>query len=76
MLSAAISTEFKTREAAYPASFTIMLPLLAASLVFLPSVQAQTSQVAATWYAGWHATEYPLSSVSWSKYNTVYYAFA
>ncbi|KAG0692802.1 glycoside hydrolase family 18 protein, partial [Suillus ampliporus] len=33
--------------------------------------------VVATWYAGWHATEgFPLSSVSWEKYNTLYYSFA
>ncbi|KAG2148689.1 glycoside hydrolase family 18 protein [Suillus bovinus] len=36
-----------------------------------------TKPVVATWYAGWHATEgFPLSSVSWNKYNTMYYSFA
>ncbi|KAG2154451.1 glycoside hydrolase family 18 protein [Suillus bovinus] len=49
--------------------------LLAASLTFLPSAYA--SKVAGAWYAGWHATEgYPLSNVSWNKYNTMYYSFA
>lgn len=32
--------------------------------------------VASTWYAGWHAKEYPLSQVSWSKYTQMTYAFA
>ncbi|KAF8836466.1 glycoside hydrolase family 18 protein [Paxillus ammoniavirescens] len=32
--------------------------------------------VAAAWYAGWHATEgFPLSDVSWDKYNTLIYSF-
>jgi hypothetical protein len=58
-----------------PELFT-MLQLFAASLLLLPSVQAQTSSVAAAWYATWHATEgYPLSSVNWNNYNTMYYAF-
>ncbi|OAX39727.1 glycoside hydrolase family 18 protein [Rhizopogon vinicolor AM-OR11-026] len=61
-----------------------MLSLLVASLALLSSVQAtpgairaSVSQVAAAWYAGWHATEgFPLSAVSWDKYNTMYYSFA
>ncbi|KAG6375578.1 chitinase [Boletus reticuloceps] len=33
--------------------------------------------VAAAWYTGWHATEgFPLSAVSWDKYNTLFYSFA
>ncbi|THU95533.1 glycoside hydrolase [Dendrothele bispora CBS 962.96] len=28
------------------------------------------------WYTGWHATDIPLSSVSWSKYTHMTYAFA
>jgi len=54
-----------------------MLPLLVASLVLLSSVfQVQASQVAAAWYAGYHAAYYPVSSISWDKYNTMYYSFA
>ncbi|OAX39729.1 glycoside hydrolase family 18 protein [Rhizopogon vinicolor AM-OR11-026] len=61
-----------------------MLPLLAASLVLLCSVQATSgairssgSYVQAAWYAGYHATVgYPLSAVPWDKYNTMYYSFA
>ena len=33
--------------------------------------------VAAAFYASWHATEgFPLSSLSWHKYNTLIYSFA
>jgi chitinase len=52
-----------------------MLLLLTVSLTLLSSAYA--SKVAGAWYAGWHATEgYPLSNVSWDKYNTMYYSFA
>ena len=38
---------------------------------------ARSDKVAAAWYAGWHATTgYPLSSVPWSKYTHLTYAFA
>ncbi|KAG1854381.1 glycoside hydrolase family 18 protein [Suillus tomentosus] len=48
---------------------------LAASLTLLSSAYA--SKVAGAWYAGWHATNgYPVSNISWDKYNTVYYSFA
>ncbi|OAX39728.1 glycoside hydrolase family 18 protein [Rhizopogon vinicolor AM-OR11-026] len=56
-----------------------MLPLLAACLILLSFVQATSgrSSVRAAWYAGWHATVgYPLSAISWDKYNTMYYSFA
>ncbi|KAI9452735.1 glycoside hydrolase family 18 protein [Russula earlei] len=32
--------------------------------------------VAATWYAGWHSSDFPLQDLSWNKYTTVIYAFA
>jgi hypothetical protein len=35
-----------------------------------------TKHVAAAWYAGWHATNFPLSDVSWEKYTHMTYAFA
>ncbi|KAG2365438.1 glycoside hydrolase family 18 protein [Suillus spraguei] len=36
-----------------------------------------TLPVAATWFAGWHASDaFPPSSISWDKYNAVYYSFA
>ncbi|KAJ8518111.1 hypothetical protein ONZ45_g4793 [Pleurotus djamor] len=37
---------------------------------------ASSSSVAAAWYAGWHAEDFPISSVSWSKYTILTYAFA
>jgi len=62
-----------------------MLPLLAASLVLQSSVHATLdvlrlsnvpSQVKAAWYTDWRVEYYPLTNVSWSKYNTMYYGFA
>jgi len=62
-----------------------MLPLLAASLVLLSSVHATLGvlrlssvppQVKAAWYADWRVGYYPLTNVSWSKYNIMYYGFA
>ncbi|KAG0708627.1 glycoside hydrolase family 18 protein [Suillus ampliporus] len=59
-----------------------MLSVFAVPLLVLSAVSASTpaarstSHVAGAWYAGWHATEFPLSSVSWGKYNTMYYSFA
>lgn len=32
--------------------------------------------VAATWYAGWDSSKFPLTNVSWSKYTHVTYSFA
>ncbi|KAG1736822.1 glycoside hydrolase family 18 protein [Suillus lakei] len=54
------------------------VPLLALSAVSASTPAARsTSPVIGAWYAGWHATEgFPLSSVSWGKYNTLYYSFA
>ncbi|KAG9121581.1 hypothetical protein FRC07_002405, partial [Ceratobasidium sp. 392] len=37
---------------------------------------AAKQPVAATWFASWHAQDFPLSNVSWSKYTTVTYSFA
>jgi chitinase len=31
--------------------------------------------IATSWYAGWHSTDFPPSSVSWDKYSSVRYAF-
>lgn len=54
------------------------VPLLALSAVSASTLTARsTSPVVGTWYAGWHATNgFPLSSMNWGKYNTVYYSFA
>jgi chitinase len=34
------------------------------------------SLVAAGWYPGWHADQYPPSNITWSGYTDVKYAFA
>ncbi|KAG1806095.1 glycoside hydrolase superfamily [Suillus subaureus] len=53
-----------------------LLPLLALTNITASPLAAH-SIAAPTWYAGWHATGgFPLSSVSWDKYNTLYYSFA
>ena len=31
--------------------------------------------VSSAWYTGWHATDFPLSNVSWDKYTHIKYAF-
>ncbi|KAH7920620.1 glycoside hydrolase family 18 protein [Leucogyrophana mollusca] len=57
----------------------LSFPLLALSAVSAgpPSARAANSLVAGAWYTGWHATEgFPLSKVSWEKYNTLIYSFA
>ena len=55
------------------ASLWRTLPILALAII---SVEGQTPKVALAWYAGWHATDFPLSKVSWSKYTHLTYAFA
>lgn len=40
------------------------------------SVNSTREPVAATWFASWHAEDFPLSNVSWHKYTTVTYSFA
>lgn len=65
--------------------FTFFLPLLALTSINVSahprvarSIAAHsTAPVKAAWYGGWHATDgFPPSSVSWDKYNTLYYSFA
>jgi hypothetical protein len=34
------------------------------------------NRVATTWFASWHAADFPLSAVSWEKYDVIMYAFA
>lgn len=59
-----------------------MMFLAGLSLIVLSILQRVASlvpnePVAAAWYAGYHATEgFPLSAVSWDKYNTLIYSFA
>jgi chitinase len=37
---------------------------------------SQPALIASAWYTGWHATDFPLEDVSWSKYSHMSYAFA
>ncbi|KAG8214134.1 glycoside hydrolase family 18 protein [Butyriboletus roseoflavus] len=54
-----------------------LLSLTVLSVLQRVTSLAPTSPVAAAWYAGWHATVgFPLSDVSWDKYNTLIYSFA
>jgi chitinase len=47
-----------------------LIALLVAPLV--AGVDAKTKpRVSAAWYAGWHATDFPLSKVSWHKYACI-----
>lgn len=59
---------------------TVLFILIQATSFALPSYDSNSSQlepVVAAYYTGWHATEgFPLSAVSWDKYNTLIYAFA
>ncbi|KAI0317778.1 chitinase [Amylostereum chailletii] len=48
----------------------------ATALATPKSFPDKTDLVAATWYAGWHSDDFPLSSVSWDKYTHITYAFA
>ena len=36
----------------------------------------EVEMVAAAWYAGYHASDFPVSNISWDKYTQVTYAFA
>jgi len=56
----------------------ILLPLtLFLTFRRVASLAVASEPVAAAWYAGYHATEgFPLSAVSWDKYNTIIYSFA
>lgn len=71
MISISLSTSL-------PMLSIFVVPLLALSVVSASAPATRsTSPVVGAWYAGWHATEgLPLSSVSWGKYNTLYYSFA
>ncbi|KAH8830175.1 chitinase [Flagelloscypha sp. PMI_526] len=37
---------------------------------------SKNQRIAAAWYAGWHAEDFPLSHVPWAKYTHLTYAFA
>jgi chitinase len=49
---------------------------LAAQCVAATTAAASNYSAAVGWYAGWHEPDLPLSSVLWSKYTHMTYAFA
>ncbi|PPQ87480.1 hypothetical protein CVT25_008216 [Psilocybe cyanescens] len=60
--------------------FLLPLSLLTTTVVALdslnPTISRSNSTISAAWYTGWHAADFPLSQVSWSKYTHLTYAFA
>lgn len=40
------------------------------------SSKSGPESVAATWYAGWHSSNFTLQDLSWYKYSMVLWAFA
>ena len=59
------------------AVFSLTVLSILQRVTSLAPTPATNEPVAAAWYTGWHATEgFPLSAVSWDKYNTLIYSFA
>jgi chitinase len=54
----------------------LTLLLSAVAALELNTTTRSNSTISAAWYTGWHATDFPLSQVSWSKYTHLIYAFA
>jgi GH18 family chitinase len=52
------------------------LAFVVASVVNANNTTNTNGPSAMTWYAGWHATDFPLKNMSWEKYDQVFYAFA
>ncbi|TFK53480.1 hypothetical protein OE88DRAFT_1253228 [Heliocybe sulcata] len=57
-------------------SLLIGVALLAASRISGVSSLAPPGPVTSAWWTSWHASDFPISKLSWSKYNRVVYAFA
>ncbi|ETW81104.1 glycoside hydrolase family 18 protein [Heterobasidion irregulare TC 32-1] len=66
----------------FPLSFLLVGAAFASALPDPTSVlndldcESGSDLVAASWYAGWHSADVPLSGVSWEKYTHMTYAFA
>ena len=66
----------------FPLSFLLVGAAFASALPDPTSVlndldcESGSDLVAASWYAGWHSADVPLSGVSWDKYTHMTYAFA
>ncbi|TFK54573.1 glycoside hydrolase family 18 protein [Heliocybe sulcata] len=57
-------------------SLLIGVALLAASRISGVSSLAPPGPVTSSWWTSWHASDFPVSKLSWGKYNRVVYAFA
>ncbi|KAJ7141208.1 glycoside hydrolase superfamily [Mycena epipterygia] len=55
---------------------SLSLLALAAQCAAATTAASSNYTVAAGWYASWHVSDVPLSSVLWSKYTHMTYAFA
>ncbi|KAJ7467140.1 glycoside hydrolase family 18 protein [Mycena latifolia] len=55
---------------------SLTLLALAAQCAAATAAASSNFTVAAGWYASWHVTDVPLTSVLWSKYTHMTYAFA
>ena len=54
----------------------IPLILFSTSVLALDAKKRESDPIFSAYYAGWHAEDYPLSDVSWSKYTHVIYSVA
>ena len=75
-----ISRQFNVESEPSAMSFVLLILAVLSILqcgVSLAPRSGANEPVAAAWYAAWHATTgFPLSAVSWDKYNTLIYSFA
>jgi chitinase len=55
----------------------IPLILFSTSALVLGGIKrGESDPIFSAWYTGWHAEDYPLSDVSWSKYTHMIYSVA
>jgi len=55
----------------------IPLILFSTAVLALDAIKrGKSDPIFSAWYAGWHAKDYPLSDVSWSKYTHMIYSAA
>lgn len=59
-----------------PTMRSVLAVLSLAALATGAATKHHSDRVAATWFAGWHADDFPLSKLSWNKYTHVTYSFA
>ena len=66
--NASLNTTFKIM-------LTLWLSLSCLSSMILALTAQGNSTIVASWYTSWHAQNFPLNQVSWSKYSHVIYSF-